>query len=771
MTYSVPTFKVEVALTATPLDDFEAISSWTDLSDRVMEVSTKRGRSDQLAQFQTGTASIVLDNSDRQLDPQNDDGLVPVSANKGLPFCPVRLTLGYKGSTYPLMARAYIAAEGWPGQRAPHGTDATVTLNVVDATGLFAWLGMPSSYWRAIVGQIVPDWWLPGEVVAPADTADGFHINNRSGSGGWATTEAANTRTVTDGVLNETTTLTSASAAFTLSDVGRLVTGTGIPAGTTIASRVDATEVVMSQAATATASGVTVLIGNTVSSPLLPTIPLTQFDSMPTSETAVFGSYGYTRYALPASGWQQKPLVSLVSAEADVFPDGDVDDLTFSFMWLSDRYDSGSLAGDSEVDLCRIEGSGGIHLRLFLDGLDSNSMNLQILDGTGAELTTITAPPPTVHGSASYGDNWDDAASHGIVVRVVGGTSVDLFVDDKRATELVDVPASAFAGDFVIGEVPLGGFVAVFDEVMLVRRALTDTECERLASAPSAGVTWGRGEELAERLQLFYDAAGWTLLTDEDDEWHPPPASITSPEAPTLIGVAERGAGWPKTLGEALSRVAAGIGGDFYALRNGKVRVRSLLATEDAGLAAEYATSLAHLTDEVSPAGSPPPVRRGPVSWSGTRFDRTVTVAEVSYLAYASVPEPPALPTSAQQVYVDTKWVEATPDAYMPRTRSASLDTESSLVAEALALAFLDRYGTPGIEIGAVTVYPTRSGDSAEAEALMDFVVTDLELERLVSLTDTPPVGDPISVDLNVQGESWRWDGTDLVVTVNLART
>lgn len=701
MTYSVPTFKVEVALDATPLDDFEAISSWTDLSDRVMEVSTKRGRSDQLAQFQTGSASIVLDNSDRQLDPQNDDGLVPVSANKGLPFCPVRLTLGYKGSTYPLMGRAYIGPEGWPGQRAPHGTDATVTLNVVDATGLFAWLGMPSSYWRAIVGQIVPDWWLPGEVVAPADTADGVHINNRSGSGGWATTEAA----------------------------------------------------------------------NTVSSPLLPTIPLTQFDSMPTSEIAVFGSYGYTRYALPASGWQQKPLVSLVSAEADVFPDGDVDDLTFSFMWLSDRYDSGSLAGDSEVDLCRIEGSGGIHLRLFLDGLDSNSMNLQILDGTGAELTTITAPPPTVHGSASYGDNWDDAAPHGIVVRVVGGTSVDLFVDDKRVTELVDVPASAFAGDFVIGEVPLGGDDVAFDEVLLVRRALTDTECVRLATAPSAGPQWGRGETLAERLALFYDAAGWTLLTDEDDEWHPPPASITSPEAPTLIGVAERGAGWPKTLGEALSRVAAGIGGDFYALRNGKVRVRSLLATEDAGLAAEYATSLAHLTDEVSPAGSPPPVRRGPVSWSGTRFDRTVTVAEVSYLAYASVPEPPALPTSAQQVYVDTKWVEATPDAYMPRTRSASLDTESSLVAEALALAFLDRYGTPGIEIGAVTVYPTRSGDSAEAEALMDFVVTDLELERLVSLTDTPPVGDPISVDLNVQGESWRWDGTDLVVTVNLARS
>ena len=759
MTYEAPTLKVEVALEATPLDDFEAIATWTDLSERVRGFDMKRGRSDQLATFTTGTATIVLDNSDRELDPQNADGLVYVGDSKGLPFCPVRLTLTYKGSSYPLMARAYLGSEGWPGQRSPHGTEATVTLNVVDATGLFAWLGMPSSYWRAIVGQIVPDWWLPGEVALPADTADGFHVRNASGSGGWATTVAANTRTVTDGVLNTDTSLVSATAAFTLGDVGRLVAGTGIVTGTKIASRTDATTVVLDQATTATATGVTVLIGNTVDAPLVTGTPLSQFDAPPQSQTETFNGYGYTRYELPASSWQQKPLVSLVSAEADVFPTGDVADLTFSFMWASPRYDSGSIAGDSEVDLCRIEGAD-LHLRLFLDGLDSNSINLQILDGSGVELTTITSPPPAVHGPASYGDNWDDGSPHGIVVRVVGGTSVDLFVDDQRATELVDVPASAFAGDFIIGEVPVGGFVAIFDEVLLVRRALTDTECERLATAPSAGATWGRGEELADRLALFYDAGGWILLTDEADEWHPPPASITTPDAPTLIGVAERGAGWPKTLGEAVARVAAGIGGDFYALRDGRVRVRSLLATEDPSLAAEYATALAHLTDEPSPAGSPPPVRRGPVGYSGTRFDRTVTVAEVTFLAMS-------VDAGNQQVYVDAKWVEATADPYMPRTRSATVDTESQKVAEALALAYLDRYGTPGIEVGAVSLYPTRE----QSEALMDFIVTDLELERLVTLTDSPPVGDPISGDLNVQGESWRWSGTDLVVELNLARS
>lgn len=830
MAYSVPTLKVEVGLAATPLDDPTGIT-WTDLSDRVRGFSMKRGRSDQLAQFTTGTASVTLDNEDRELDPQNLHGLVPaaarsvtdgvttntdatvtsataifraedvgkaitgtgipagatiatftsatsveISANatatatgvtltiaggRGLPFCPVRISVDYKGSNYKLMGRAFLGPEGWPGYRSAYGSEATVTLNVVDATGLFAWLGMPSSYWRAIVGQIDPDWWLPGEVALPTDTADGFHVNNASGTGGWATTSAANTRTVTDGVLNTDTSLVSASAAFTNADVGRQVNGTGITVGTTIASVTNATTVVLSQATTATATGVTVLIGTTVASPLTTSVPLSQFDAPPSSQTETYNGYGYTRYELPASSWRQAQFVSLVSDEADVFPAGDVPDVTISFMWLSTRYDDGSLAGSAESDLFRIEGTD-VHLRLFIDGLDGGSLNLQILDGSGVELTTITAPVPPTAGATSYGDNWDDSDPHGIVVRVVGGTSVDLFVDSVNVQELVDVPTDAFAGDFIIGEVPGGSTTAIFDEVLLVRRALTDTECTRLATAPSAGATWGRGETLAERLELFYDAAGWTLLASESDEWHPPPFAITDPDDPTLIGVAERGASWPKTLGEAVARVASGVGGDLYCLRNGKVRVRSLLATADATLATEYATAVAHLTDEVSPGGSPSPVRRGPVSFSGTRFDRTVTVAEVTYLAMS-------VESGNQQAYVDAKWVEATADPYMPRTRSATLDTESSLVAEALALAYLSRYGTPGIEVGTVSLYPTRETDATYGEALMDFIVQDLELEKLVELTDTPPVGAAINAELNVQGEAWRWVGTDLVVTLNLA--
>ncbi len=70
-------------------------------------------------------------------------------------------------------------------------------------------------------------------------------------------------RSVSDGVLNTTTTVTSATAAFTSSDVGATIVGTGIPALATIASVTNATTVVISAAATATASGVTLTITRT----------------------------------------------------------------------------------------------------------------------------------------------------------------------------------------------------------------------------------------------------------------------------------------------------------------------------------------------------------------------------------------------------------------------------------------------------------------------------------------------------------------------------
>lgn len=69
-------------------------------------------------------------------------------------------------------------------------------------------------------------------------------------------------RTVTDGVTTtDSTTVTSATGAFSDSDIGSPIAGTGIPAATTIASVESSTSVTLSAAATAAGTGVTFTIG------------------------------------------------------------------------------------------------------------------------------------------------------------------------------------------------------------------------------------------------------------------------------------------------------------------------------------------------------------------------------------------------------------------------------------------------------------------------------------------------------------------------------
>lgn len=70
-------------------------------------------------------------------------------------------------------------------------------------------------------------------------------------------------RSVSDGVLNSSTAVTSATANFVAADVGAVIAGTGITPGTTIASVTSTTAIVLSAAATATASSVALTITRT----------------------------------------------------------------------------------------------------------------------------------------------------------------------------------------------------------------------------------------------------------------------------------------------------------------------------------------------------------------------------------------------------------------------------------------------------------------------------------------------------------------------------
>jgi hypothetical protein len=76
-----------------------------------------------------------------------------------------------------------------------------------------------------------------------------------------ATITGLTSRTVADAVTTSgSATVTSATAAFTSTDVGRSISGTGIPAGATIASVTNGTTAILSANATATGSSVSITV-------------------------------------------------------------------------------------------------------------------------------------------------------------------------------------------------------------------------------------------------------------------------------------------------------------------------------------------------------------------------------------------------------------------------------------------------------------------------------------------------------------------------------
>lgn len=81
-------------------------------------------------------------------------------------------------------------------------------------------------------------------------------------NGVWTVVPASSMgRQVADGATNSNTNLTSATAAFsTTLDQGANIAGAGIPPGTVIQTVTNSTTVVLSQAATATATGVALTI-------------------------------------------------------------------------------------------------------------------------------------------------------------------------------------------------------------------------------------------------------------------------------------------------------------------------------------------------------------------------------------------------------------------------------------------------------------------------------------------------------------------------------
>jgi len=101
------TLTIEAAFGYSPWD---ASPVWTDISDYVRRIETRRGRNNQLARFEAGYGSLLLDNQDQRFDPNNTSS--PYSPNV-LVNTPIKITATYS-ATPRVLFRGVIKA--WPQQ-------------------------------------------------------------------------------------------------------------------------------------------------------------------------------------------------------------------------------------------------------------------------------------------------------------------------------------------------------------------------------------------------------------------------------------------------------------------------------------------------------------------------------------------------------------------------------------------------------------------------------------------------------------------------------
>jgi hypothetical protein len=125
-----PTTKVEISFTAGTYERNPA--TWVDVTDYTRNISIRRGRSTDLEQFPTSTASLTLDNRDRRFDPFNIAG--PYYGDL-TPRRQIRITAD-TGSGYVPVWRGWIS--GWPIEYSEAGFDVTTTIECFDILGLIA---------------------------------------------------------------------------------------------------------------------------------------------------------------------------------------------------------------------------------------------------------------------------------------------------------------------------------------------------------------------------------------------------------------------------------------------------------------------------------------------------------------------------------------------------------------------------------------------------------------------------------------------------------
>jgi len=129
-------------------------ATWTDVSTYCRSASTNIGRNREVDQFDAGTASVTLDNSDRRFDPENVAGPY---YGKLVPNVPIRVRTAASGALF------YGYVDKWP-QEYTIPTRATTNITATDAFKRLARSPVTVAAYAGVVLSQKPDhYWRLGE--------------------------------------------------------------------------------------------------------------------------------------------------------------------------------------------------------------------------------------------------------------------------------------------------------------------------------------------------------------------------------------------------------------------------------------------------------------------------------------------------------------------------------------------------------------------------------------------------------------------------------
>ena len=147
-----PTTTVSIAFNDGP---YVASPTWTDVTTYVRQINIQRGRTDELSTFESGNATVVLDNRSRIFDPFYTAGTY---YGKLLPRRQIKIEATISSVTYSVF-RGFV--EGWPVSITDAGFDTTVTVQCFDALGLLADEELPDDISSTYILSLSPRHYYP----------------------------------------------------------------------------------------------------------------------------------------------------------------------------------------------------------------------------------------------------------------------------------------------------------------------------------------------------------------------------------------------------------------------------------------------------------------------------------------------------------------------------------------------------------------------------------------------------------------------------------